>query len=321
MDFKPRIFIGNSTENVRVVKKIKQGLTDIAECVSWDDAFDLGVSAFDNLISQIAFYDYAILIAMGDDLILSREKLSVGARDNVLFEFGLFAGGLGRSRVFYVTEERIKVPTDLVGISLPLIPNESSAGFEDALNDCIAKIRKHIISREKTFDIGFLPSTVLAYGYFTNFIEPTVKRLLEDKKKGKVFHLLNKKAFKILLLKFTILLPDDLGDNMFNKVQSKRLKDSWQKMKVKSKDVRDYDFSVDVSKAVDGELHVVDIPFTLNSLYKAIELYSSKSHIGKDLKENLLTHREILNFKKTLEYLIKTHAITNGIVEVEVVEI
>jgi len=65
----------------------------------------------------------------------------------------------------------------------------------------------------------------------------------------------------------------------------------------------------------------VDIPFTLNALYKAIELYSSKVHIGEDLKEHLLTHREVRNFKRTLEYLIKTHALTDGIVDIEVVKI
>lgn len=321
MEFKPRIFIGNSAEGTNAIEKIKFGLIDLADCISWRDSFELGISAFDNLTSQIAFYDYAILIAAGDDRIISRKKSLMGARDNVLFEFGLFAGGLGRSRVFYVMEQDTKVPTDLIGISLPLLPKESSPGYDEALKTCINKIRRHIIGKEKTFDIGFLPSTALAYGYFSNFVERTVERLLEDRQEGKVFMLQNDKAFKISTLKFTILIPDDLSDNMFNKVKAKRLKDGWQKMKVDSKDVRDYDFSVDVSKATNGELHLVDIPFTLNALYKAIELYSYKAHIGKDLKENLLTYREIRNFKRTLEYLIKTHALTEGIVDIEVVKI
>lgn len=320
-DFKPRIFIGNSTEGGKIIERIKFGLIDLAECISWTEAFDIGISAFDNLISRISFYDYAILIAAGDDRIISRKRSSMGARDNVLFEFGLFAGGLGRSRVFYIMEQDTKVPSDLIGISLPLIPSESSPGYDMALTECIIKIRKHIINKEKTFDIGFLPSTALAYGYFTNFVERTVTRLLEDRQEGKIFTLQNNRAFQISSLKFTILIPNDLSDNMFNKVKSKRLKDGWQKMKVDSKDVRDYDFSIDVSKAENGELYLVDIPFTLNALYKAIELYSSKAHIGRDSKENLLTYREIRNFKRTLEYLIGTNAITNGIVDVEVINI
>lgn len=87
------------------------------------------------------------------------------------------------------------------------------------------------------------------------------------------------------------------------------------------KHVRDYDFSVDVSKAAEGELDLVDIPFTLNALNLAIELYSSKEHFGKDIRESLLEYREIRNFKRTLEYLIKRSALARDIVSIEIVDI
>ncbi len=182
-------------------------------------------------------------------------------------------------------------------------------------------IQKHIIGKENTYDLGFLPSTALAYGYFTNFVERTVERLLEDKLERKTFHLQNGTYFQISDLKFSILIPNDLSNDMFKKVKAKRLKDGWQKLKVDPKDVRDYDFSIDISKAAEGELHLVDIPFTLNALNKAIDLYSRKEHIGKDEKETLLEYREIRNFKRTLEYLISTSSITRDIVKIEIVEI
>ncbi|TYP87347.1 hypothetical protein BC792_13718 [Sphingobacterium allocomposti] len=108
---------------------------------------------------------------------------------------------------------------------------------------------------------------------------------------------------------------------MFKKVSAKRLRDGWQRMKVEPKNVRDYDFSIDVSKVENGELHLVDIPFTLNALNKSIELYSKKEHIGKSVKENLLEYREIRNFTKTLQYLINKSSLTKGIVEIEIVNI
>ncbi|MNR36651.1 hypothetical protein D3C85_1545990 [compost metagenome] len=108
---------------------------------------------------------------------------------------------------------------------------------------------------------------------------------------------------------------------MFTKVKAKRLKAGWGKLNVARKDVRDYDFSVDISKAVNGELHLVDIPLTLNALNKAVELYSKKQHIGKNVREQILEEREIKNFKRTLEYLINGNALTKGIVNVEVVDI
>lgn len=317
MEFKPSIFIGSSKEGLPVAKMAQAGLEDMAECTLWTDAFEIGKSNFDNLISQIAFYDYAILVATGDDVITSRKKSSKGARDNVLFEFGLFAGGLGRSRVFYMLEAKTKIPSDLLGLTLPFIDPDD----EDSVKIAIADIRKQIAGKEKTFDLGFLPSTALAYGYFINFVERTVERLLEDKQAGKIFDLDNGGTFKISELKVTILLPNDLDDDMFKKVRAKRLKEGWKHMKVDPKDVRDYDFSIDISKAETGLLHLVDIPLTLNALNKSIRMYANRQHIGKDVKEELLEYREIRNFGRTLEYLIKHSALAKGIVQVEIVDI
>ena len=322
MDLKPHIFIGSSKEGLSVAEGIRDRLKDFAEIKLWTRAFDIGKSNYENLTTQIALYDYAILVATADDTITSRKKASKGARDNVLFEFGLFAGGLGRSRALYVLEKGIKIPSDLLGVTFPTITKSDAPEFIISLDACVGDIRTHIVDKESTFDLGFLPSTALAYGYFNNFVEKTVKRLLEDKKDEKAFVIQNNQTFKINELKFTILIPNDLSDDMFKKVISKRLKDGWLKLKVDPKDdVRDYDFSVDISKAENGEMHLVDIPYTLNALNMAIELYSTKEHLGKNVRETLLEYREIRNFKRTLEYLIKKSSIAKGIVGIEIVDI
>lgn len=321
MDFLPSIFIGSSKEAQKIAKQVEIELDGFAQCKLWMDAFDFGVSNYDNLIKQVAFYDYAILIATADDLLESRKQTFKSVRDNVLFEFGMFAGGLGKSRVFYVVEEGTKIPSDLSGITLPFLPKRSSTNFSEAVTSIVERIKKYIQGKENTFDLGFLPSTTLAYGYFVNFVERTVERLLEDKADAKTFTLQGGSTFQIKDLKFSILIPSDLSDDMFKKVIAKRLKDGWQKLKVDPKHVRDYDFSVDVSKASEGQLHLVDIPFTLNALNLAIELYSSKEHIGKDTREYLLEYREIRNFKRTLEYMIKNSALARDIVSIDIVDI
>ncbi len=321
MEFLPSIFIGSSKEGKKVAEQVQQSLDGFAQCRLWMDAFDFGVSNYDNLIKQVAFYDYAILIATSDDMLKSRKQEFKSVRDNVLFEFGMFAGGLGKSRVFYIVEDGTKIPSDLIGITLPFLPKRSSSKYEVAVNEVIEKIKEYIVSKENTFDLGFLPSTTLAYGYFVNFVERTVERLLEDKADGKIFTLLDGSTFHIKGLKFSILIPSDLSDDMFKKVSAKRLKDGWQKLKVDPKHVRDYDFSVDVSKATEGELHLVDIPFTLNALNLAIELYSSKEHLGKTTREHLLEYREIRNFKRTLEYMVERSALARDIVTIEIVDI
>lgn len=321
MDFKPTIFIGSSSEGFDIAKKIQELLDDTAECRLWKGAFDYGKSNYDNLTSKISFYDYAILIATADDITISRKKSTSSPRDNVVFEFGLFAGGLGKSKVFYIIEEGTKILTDLSGITQPFIPSKKSSNFDDALRTSASEIKQYILNKEKTYELGFLPSTALAYGYFINFVERTVERLLEDKSEKKVFHLENSVGFEIKELKFTIAIPNDLSNDMYKKVKAKRLRDGWRKLKVDPKDVRDYDFSVDISQATKGTMHLVDIPFTLNALNKAIELYSRKENIGKDEKETILEYREIRNFKRTLEYLIYNSSITRGIVSIEIVDI
>ncbi|MCT1526048.1 nucleotide-binding protein, partial [Sphingobacterium hotanense] len=259
--------------------------------------------------------------ATADDITKSRLETSKSPRDNVIFEYGLFTGGIGSSRTFLVMEEGTKLPSDLNGITLPFILKHGDEGYEQSYKDNLAKIQRHIKSKEGTYDLGYLPSTALAYGYFTNFVERTVQRLLEDRKDQKVFILDNNEEFLIKELKVTILIPDDLSDNMFNKVRAKRLLYGWQKMKVDPKEIRDYDFSIDVSKVEDGILHLVDIPLTLNALNKSIELYSKKEHIGKSNKESLLEYREITNFFRTLEYLVQSNSLTKQIVELEIVNI
>lgn len=321
MKFKPTIFIGSSSEGLKIAELVAEELQDFAEVKLWTLTFDIGRSNYDNLMSQISFYDYAILVATGDDTIESRGTKQAAPRDNVLFEFGMFAGGLGRSRVFFLTQKDTKIPSDLTGITLPFIPEIGAGTFNSELQKQITAIKQYIADRETIFVLNFLPSTALAYGYFVNFVERTVERLLNDKAKDKSFHLENGISFSIKKLKVTILIPDDLSDNMFSKVKAKRLREGWQKMKVDPEDVRDYDFSIDISSVSDGELHLVDIPYTLNALNKAIELYSSKSYIGKDAKEIVLETREIRNFQRTLQYLVDASSIARGIVNIEVVSI
>lgn len=321
MNLKPTIFIGSSKEGLTVVKALEGKLKNFAHIEVWTDIFELNKSNLDNLVSQVKFYDYAILVATGDDVTISRNKKSLSPRDNVIFEFGLFMGALGTSRVFFLVEDNIKILSDLNGITLPCIPACTDPNFGSKLSVEVKKIKQHIIDKENTFDLSFLPSTALAYGYFTNFLERTIERLLEDKNDRKEFKLLDGTVFKISSLRVTILIPNDLRDDMFKKVKSKRLKSGWQKLKVDPKDVRDYDFSIDLEKTSAGELHLLDIPLTLNALNKSIEMYSKVDHIGKTVKENILEQREIRNFKQTLEYLISKSSLARDIVDIEIVDI
>src|SRR5579859_1471750 len=102
--FKPRIFIGSSTEGKAIAEQVKNELSDMAECKIWYKQFDLGSSAFEELANKLSLYDYGILIATGDDITQSRKATKHSVRDNIVFEFGLFSGRLGRQRSFLMAE-------------------------------------------------------------------------------------------------------------------------------------------------------------------------------------------------------------------------
>ena len=119
MPHKPHLFIGSSTEGKEIAEFIESELSDTFECKIWYHQFELGNSAYEDLIRKLALYDYGLLVATCDDAGSSRGQNFKTIRDNVLFEFGLFTGRLGRHRSFLFAEKGVKIPSDLGGITLP----------------------------------------------------------------------------------------------------------------------------------------------------------------------------------------------------------
>lgn len=144
---KPIVFIGSSTESRAVAEAIKAAIpSDVATCTLWShDVF--GVSSFpiDDLETAVAVADFAVLVMADDDRVRSRRREQDAPRDNVVFELGLFMGGLSRKRVFLITPEDVdvKIPSDLLGINRlkNYVPN--AAGVPDVsagVDQLIAKI-------------------------------------------------------------------------------------------------------------------------------------------------------------------------------------
>ncbi len=126
---------------------------------------------------MLNLFDYGILIASADDTTFFRKKKVLTPRDNVIFELGLFSGRLGRFRSFLLVEQGIKIPSDLLGITLPPFPSGRGQKQNAALRKECKKIVDEIEQRRNIFDFGFLPSTALAFGYFNNFISKAISTL------------------------------------------------------------------------------------------------------------------------------------------------
>ncbi|HHF3240946.1 TPA: TIR domain-containing protein [Vibrio alginolyticus] len=117
---KPNIFIGSSVEGLEIAYAIQENLHYDAECKVWSQGvFELSKTTMESLEERLKASDFAIFVFSDDDVIKMRGKERTSIRDNVLFEFGLFIGELGRERVFFVSPEGadIHIPTDILGVT------------------------------------------------------------------------------------------------------------------------------------------------------------------------------------------------------------
>ncbi len=118
---KPKIFIGSSTESLKIAYAIQENLEYDALCKVWTQGiFQLSGNALDNLVDASKECDFAIFVFQADDIVQIRDHTVKAVRDNVVFELGLFVGALGKERVFYLIPKdsnEIHLPTDLIGLN------------------------------------------------------------------------------------------------------------------------------------------------------------------------------------------------------------
>ncbi len=91
-------------------------------------------------------FDFAILVLTPDDLVSSRNLDGPAPRDNVLFELGLFMGGLGRDRTFIIYDRtaQLKLPSDLAGVSAATFELHSSGNLQSSLGAAATRIEERI---------------------------------------------------------------------------------------------------------------------------------------------------------------------------------
>lgn len=332
--FKPRIFVGSSKEGIAIARQVKKELSRVADCEIWENQFELGNSALEDLVKNLSLYDFGVLVATGDDSTRSRKIQKLAPRDNIIFEFGLFVGRLGREKTFLMAESGIKIPSDLSGITLPFFSG-AKVKQKKQIFECCKKIKAHIKRREDIFDFGFLPSTSLAYGYYNNFIIKAVGNLIQSKtlklgsttnsqknsetKSGQVSKA-ELDGMKFSDLRFTVLIPTSLAANMFDHIKSHRQKNNWDLIKIDAGGFRPFDFHIHAKESRSGILQLSDLPITLNALGESIRAYIGKSYVGISTAEALLEQRELRIFKNVLDYLISENPITKNRVKTEIVD-
>jgi hypothetical protein len=133
---RPAVFIGSSTEGLRVAKTIQVLLDQSCEVSVWSQGvFGLGEGSLESLVKNLDSFDFAILVLTPDDLVEKRGDVKQAPRDNVLLELGLFIGALGRDRSFAVYDRKVKLhlPTDLAGVTMATYTLHESGNLRSSL--------------------------------------------------------------------------------------------------------------------------------------------------------------------------------------------
>jgi CAP12/Pycsar effector protein, TIR domain len=171
---KPTLFVGSSSESLDIAYAAQRNLEDVAEVVVWTQGiFELTKSYLESLLDALEDTEFGLFVFGADDVVRIRGTEMPTARDNVVFELGLFTGRLGRDRAFILMPKSsadFHLPTDLLGVSTatfqpPSRPDRLQAALGPACYDIRLAIRKHAVLRNpaspEPADLGLLLTVLI----------------------------------------------------------------------------------------------------------------------------------------------------------------
>ena len=136
---KSRIFIGSSTESLKIAETVQKLMEPEFECEIWNKNFFFFIqSTYDNLVQKAPSFDYAVFIGDPDDMVIRRNtgeqtEKKIAPRDNVYLEFALYAGILSAARSFFLLDEACGIASDLKGITMSYYADQEGAGTHDLI--------------------------------------------------------------------------------------------------------------------------------------------------------------------------------------------
>jgi len=116
---KASLFIASSVEGLSVAEAINLNLDHDVHTTLWRaGTFKIGSAALDDLVKKSSAVDFAVFVFTPDDVSTIRKQEALVARDNVVFELGLFIGALGKDRCYVVKPRGVAMhlPSDLLGV-------------------------------------------------------------------------------------------------------------------------------------------------------------------------------------------------------------
>src|SRR5262245_65275931 len=115
---KPRIFLGSSGKQTKLLQALTRGLEDVCHVDPWTSSFTPGTTTLARLVQLAHEVDFAAFVFARDDWTTASPSASPKAesgqaspRDNVVFEAGLFGGTLKMHRTFILHAKQAKLPS------------------------------------------------------------------------------------------------------------------------------------------------------------------------------------------------------------------
>jgi hypothetical protein len=147
---RPRIFLGSSGQQGKLLQALTRGLEEIARVEPWTTSFQPGTTTLERLLELTREVDFAAFVFAQDDwtthsppAAASTASGQASPRDNVVFEAGLFGGVLGMRRTFILHASGSKLPSDLLGLTCVRYGDGATATEVRSINQ---KLRKAIES-------------------------------------------------------------------------------------------------------------------------------------------------------------------------------
>ncbi|MBF0379344.1 MAG: nucleotide-binding protein [Desulfamplus sp.] len=276
---KPKVFIGSSVEGLGVAYSIQYELEHDAEPTVWSQGvFNLTQPVLTELLKCLDQFDAAIFVLTPDDVANIRGKEEMVARDNILFELGLFIGRLGAERTFMVKHRgcgSLHLPTDLLGITPGTYDSARTDGnLRAALGPFCYQVRSQLSklrlssekceSHESEIDIKYndLMNKLIQLGGYNRLIENqeyVSEKILEP------YHSLREEIFKILESDFRQLLEMLASSGIMDVFYGDIYKNEYFTLEIKSVDFLENNFIQFNSSEIGGSS--MDIPSNIKDWF------------------------------------------------------
>lgn len=167
MPSRPRVFIGSSAEGLSTAKAVQRALDHACQVRLWSQGiFETGGVGLQSLLDATENFDFAVFIVDIADTIKTRKKTKNTARDNVIFELGLFLGAIGKERCYIVYDRTKKpdLPSDLNGVNPATYELHDDGDLDSSLGAASSTIEERIkaVKAKLAAATGTMPSAVTA---------------------------------------------------------------------------------------------------------------------------------------------------------------